>query len=497
MTSRDRNTLWLIGLLFLVRIAATWYGYDRRPVITSNDEIYWAEPAWAMMHGKGYTMPCLAGTRFADSYSVHPPLYSFILMGQFWVGGFTVPSLRLGTLIAHLTGVAVMLIIWRRLWQLQIIDRFGFVAASLLLLANFSTLSLARGGRPDCYCILFSLLPFLILLAGPMTSEAVRRRAWLAAPWLGLALATHTVASFYYGIFLLALVALGPKLGRWRAVAIAAIPPLLFGTIWLLTFGNQSYDALIFHLQTASFVGGSDIPVWQGLKVLASGDWTYLLQVGGTTTFLILAVIPLLVVRWSLDGGRAAPVPWLWVGGALALMAVFVLRLTGLKLSRGAVYLPLTLTIIGVLLTRFPRGWWRLLSVAIVAVFVLADVAQITYATISMRRTWEERAPSRFDHWLDRIPTGAKVAVIPPVWFQVRARGLDVQMIDTCVPILDDYWMKTPDVFADRDIVILPSDHPLARDPRLMGASHKETQLQLGTELTLFVLNPAKFQPPQ
>ena len=64
---------WIVFAILIVPAGLTYFGYDHRPLVTDSDEVYWAEPAWALLHGHGFTMPCCPETVFADMYSQHPP----------------------------------------------------------------------------------------------------------------------------------------------------------------------------------------------------------------------------------------------------------------------------------------------------------------------------------------------------------------------------------------------------------------------------------------
>ena len=138
----------LLVILFAVRAIAVFYAYDRRPMITSNDEVYWAEPAWSLLHGHGYRLPCCDGKLFGDFYPQHPPIYVFILTGAFQLFGFTPASMRVPSIIAHLVGLVLMLAILLRLRRFRVLDRCGFFVAAVLVLSDFTTLYLAPGAGP-------------------------------------------------------------------------------------------------------------------------------------------------------------------------------------------------------------------------------------------------------------------------------------------------------------------------------------------------------------
>jgi hypothetical protein len=488
----------LLGVLIGLRILATGFGFDRRPVVTSNDEIFWAEPAWSVLHGRGYLMPCFPGTMFTDLYATHPPVYVALVAVGFGSFGMTPWTLRGWSLAAHLAGVVVLLFVFRRLRRLRVFDDTGYAVAALLLVTNFSTLSLARWGRPDPVCVLFAAVGFLVLVGGRFhCRRAVLGRALGGGVLIGLAVLSHTLSVVFYAAFVYALFLLRRRLGWGGVLAAAALPGVIAGFVWLAMYQDRVFEALAQHRMLARQMGGASADrhiVFDFLDQLAVGNWRGFLQAGGTTSLLLVATPLAFVGRAVLDVRTRSlvrrPLPgWVVVLPLLAVVGLLVFRLTGLSISRTYYYFPIALVCLGVVVSHLTRAVGRVL-LGLVVVAAVVELVQTGYYLADTARTYEARRPDRFDSLIRSLPRDGRIAVPPVLWFQARAAGLDIQLVDTGIPFLWEYWTETPDPFRECVVVILPAGSAFESDPRLRAAP-KEVVPEIVADLIVYRLRPS------
>jgi hypothetical protein len=452
------------------------YAFDHRPVITNNDEIYWAEPAWALNHGDGYRLPCCDGMLFGDFYPQHPPLFALILAGSFQLFGFAPAAMRLPSIAAHIASVAMLLTLLWRLRKLRVLDNWGVAVAALLATTDFSTMYVSRWGRPDPFTSLFALSGFALLVAGRMRGPGLRWRAGLASVLVGLSLATHTIAVFYLGLFAIALWLLRKRLGFTQIVGCLLLPPLIFVAFWVGAFGDRWLLAMHEHRELAGQMGGMSKPPYRSLQILTGNiNRKEFLQAGGTTAVIIVLSLFCFLFRALSDHRRVRT--WLILGVALAGQFAMILGITSLGIPRCYIYYPFTLVVFALLMTRC-AAWLRRPALWAAILVATAEIGQTVYVLYGTHRDYAIRSPHRHDALINRLASYRRVAVIPVLWFQARERGLDFQLIDLSVPTQWKEWTSKPHPFEGFDAVVLEADH------------------QLGTSADLANIKPLEFPEP-
>ncbi|MFL5328211.1 MAG: ArnT family glycosyltransferase [Gemmataceae bacterium] len=486
-----RRLFVLLIALFALRIWAVQYAFDRRPVITNNDEIYWAEPAWALDHGDGYRLPCCDGMLFGDFYPQHPPLYVLILAGSFRLFGFTPGAMRLPSIAAHIASVAMLLVLLWKLRRLRVLDNWGVAMAALLATTDFSTMYVSRWGRPDPFTGLFALSGFVLLVAGHMRGAALQWRAWLASVLVGLSLATHTIAVFYLGLFVIALWLLRKRLGYVHLIGCLLLPILIFVGFWIGVFGDRWLVALQEHRELAGTMGGATKPPYRSLQLLSGSiNQKEFLQAGGTTAVMILLSFVCFVLRGL--GDQRSDRRWLILGVGLAGQFALIIAITGLGITRCSIYYPFTLVVFALLVTRCPT-WLRRPALWGAILVAAAEIGQTAHVLYGTHRDYAIRSPHRHDALMNRLASYRRVAVIPVLWFQARERGLDFQLVDLSVPRQWDEWTRRPHPFEGFDAVVLEADHLLGKTADLADIKPIEFPEPMAEKgLLLYELHPPR-----
>jgi hypothetical protein len=462
-------------LVLTCRAVIAFIGYDRVPIVSSSDEIYWADVAMSLAEGKGYVAPSFPGTRIALDrlYTHHPPVYVLLLAGSIKIFGLSILTLRGWGIVSHLAAIVLLIYILHCLWRRNLIDAIAAISVAALLLSDCSTLSVARWGRSDPLATLLAVAA-LALLAQPAEPSGKSLTRWAAASaLLGLSLATHPVTAPYYLMFVfLMLTCRRDASPHWAlAILLACLPSAIFATLWLLTYGSDSLVALSQFREITRVQGGGF--TWRRwLEAVSSGDAREFLQAGATTTVAVFLSWLLVAIRWSQVIVRTSweeATRWFSALGLAALsQLVMIQMLSGIQIKRVYVFFPLAALSIGCALYDWQPKLLRRVALAAVCAMVIGGLLQIGVYVRNLSSEWASRDPRIPESVLRRLPHSAKFAVAPRLWYYCRKEQLNFRVIDFGFEPSIDYW-RQPGILDAFDIVILPADHRLVEEHAVHG----------------------------
>jgi 4-amino-4-deoxy-L-arabinose transferase-like glycosyltransferase len=156
----------LLIALVLSRIILVWYGFDRLPFLSSNDEVLYNDAAVAMSKGFGLVAKSLAGTMdLGKIYGHHPPLFPLIQSVIFRLFGFSAFTLRALGIACFILYSILFIVLLYRLKNIGIYDDFSFFSTDLLFISDPTSFDYARWGRPDSLALFFGIVAFRFIIS--------------------------------------------------------------------------------------------------------------------------------------------------------------------------------------------------------------------------------------------------------------------------------------------------------------------------------------------
>jgi dolichyl-phosphate-mannose--protein O-mannosyl transferase len=259
MTNPTARRAWSFGAPLLVMLIAvltrTWnLGH---PAALVFDETFYVKDAWTLWNlGYSSSWPEDADTQFnagqVDSYLtdgsfvVHPPLGKWLIgLGMVLFGADHAWAWRIGTAVAGILGVALLMLVAKRMFRSTLIASI----AGFLFAIDGNAIVMSRVGLLDVFVMLFALAAFYFVLLDRHWS-AGRLEAWLAVrrrdgrstdwgpalwwrPWLlaaGLALGLCSAVK-WNGLYFLAVFALYTVFSDVIARRRAGIRFSVYGTL--------------------------------------------------------------------------------------------------------------------------------------------------------------------------------------------------------------------------------------------------------------------------
>jgi hypothetical protein len=450
--------LW--GVLLVLRAIAAFAGVTYLPLTPSVPaEVLMNDPALALSRGLGLVAPSFAHSinGFDRMYAHFPPVFLFLQSLVYRTFGFSASSVRLLGGCAEVASLAVFALAFREFFRRGFIDRLGLVAGSVLILLEPTTLIQARQGRMESTNILFGSIAFLLTLL------ADRLIGWEMPLWIassvfcGLSLSTHPSAILFVPVLGLWSLMRVRRFGWVRWLGVNALPLVVFGGIWGLTYGANSIAALRQMQRLSGYT-----PPSLGLAMLAGAVRDRAagqLQQSGSLALILIVVAPVLAcLRLFLaKGSGAAPAVWkkLLAGAAVALFlqcAVIAWYLPWSGPNRIVMATPFGFFCLALAISWLP-GRAERPAIALAVAFLLAEIAVTGGYFHQLHRT-PECGPDRLDAVVDSIPPQSRVAAVPEFWYAFQHKGRAFSFIYHAADE-DRYWNQAPGAFDEYDTVIL------------------------------------------
>ncbi len=483
------------------------YGLGFVPTIpVFGDEIVINDPAIALSRGRGLVAPS-----FSDSvaglnklYAHFPPTFISMQAVIFRVFGISGVSLRLLTTILSIAAVFVFLAIVYELRGYGIVsDRTGILICCLYALSA-PLLILHRIARMESLIELLSLLSLycalraILDLDGGNRQNKLKRKSHIRLPlgtatFAGLALATHPEAinAVLPGMLF---VLFSDRVKTTHKFGVTALFAAIPAAIWIGTYRSRSWLALT----QMAFIAREKAPDPSlpkfGLELLKNArssahDLMVFLFFGLMLLLMVFVaaqVIQVSLSRQVMDNLGDKTLRSVTVSLAIAIpLSVFVLGFVlPANITRYEVIYPIYLLLIA-LLPPPPPKWIasRYYVTAAISAFIVAQFLACILYLAEGRNSSED--VHRYDSVLKCIPTSAKIAASPQLWFAFQMQDRPFSIL---YPGLDGFevWKKASPSPLEHFDVILLTDYiqgDLDRYAALSAAGKVEKAVPIGKRM--------------
>lgn len=467
----EKNEPWLprlFLLLFVFRAIALTVGLDRLPLVSFEDEALVNDPALALSQGFGFVAFSYAHTLpgLERLYAWFPPLYILLQSLIFRSFGFCAITMRASSVVCDLAACAAFIAIVWELHRRGIVERRAALVYGVILLLNPDTLAHGRMARMEpLYTMLGGIALYLALRAS--RRDGFESPLWIAsAAIMGLALATHLAAIVLWVALAGWSVLQMRRVGRFLWVAVNAIPFVVLGAVWTLTYRARSLEA--YHNMREIIGSGQPPPtllISGNLAALRQGSISALEHGGGFSLFLVLAALT--VGLWRVACvvlRRSTPASALWTRWLFCLSGVLVVQCALLQFviphsgsNRMVVVFPVALLCAVAALSHLAASDSRR-AMAVCVTIAVIELAGVGVYLGQLTNHWAERSAERFEKIVDSIPPEALVAGEPELWLAFRQRGRNYNVIYDPA----GYW-AAPDAFRPYDVVILDPEQDVSR----------------------------------
>jgi len=458
----------IIFSLFILRCIVVWYGYDRLPLLSNNDEAGINDPAICMSKGYGLVSRGIEGAMGLEKvFSYYPPVYISFQSLIYKIFGLNTFTLRGPSIIFFCAYTLLLLLLFRKLRSIGVFDDFSTFWVSLFLLTDPTVLSYAHQGRCESLAILFAIAAFFVLVS--QKGIIYFRRNWIvSAIFVGLSLSTHFEMATIYIVFSIFTVAIQWKRSKWFTVGLISIPLFVTALIFVAAHGGRTGEAIsqltivekAYHAPGNTFLSGFRVGAW--IKAIFSKQIEQANLVGGFTMLLVCVAwicvairsLGCVVVNSEKNEYRRKTIllAGLFCCSNLLIIAMFM----GSATQRVITILPVALFGMGVALSHLqvPRSSKKLLSICL-AVIVLTGIGGNGIYFRKVYREWNERAPRRFEEYAKGFPKNSNIAAAFPWWYELNRLGHKVRMIGVGTPGAREYLVSSPEIVDNYDIIIL------------------------------------------
>jgi hypothetical protein len=463
-----RHRLFCLVCLFVVRGFFCYYGYDRRPLFSSNDEVIVNDAALALARGQGLRLASFEGLELARMWAHYPPVFFLTQGAIFKAGGFCPGAVRLPGIVYSFAGVAILVLILASLHRARIIDRFGAVIAGALLFVDPYFLVISRVGRMEPLALFFGLSGIACVTCA-RTPLAVPMRRWIAGGALtGLAISTHPTA-FLYWIAFAAFAAIAPREGIGRRVlAVVVVPGLTALLIWIAVYRGQSGVAFeqMHHLSQISLK--PTLGLIDFFHAVGNRNLDEFSHAGGTTYIVLFAGWLALALRPAFQRRESNLENWrLLVFVAAGVLQTAVAWKFTLYCARAILFVPLGAINLALALSFLPKPPRRAIAI-IVGAFVSLQVSLFLMYFARLPRNWNSWSPDRFDALVGSLPAN-RVASTFELWHAFMKANRQVRIVDFSLIPDQHYWVENPRRLEDYDTIILTESEYANKAPDASG----------------------------
>lgn len=484
----DNKIKLVITLIFLLRIFLLWLGYDRLPYFpTVGDEVIINDAAISLSRGEGFV-----AKSFKDDwlgldkfYGHYPPVFLVFQSIIFRIFGISVFTLRFLNIFSHILSLFLLIYLFARLKFFKIIDNFAFFTISCLMLFEPVSLALARLARMDMLAVFFGVISLLILFSSSSLDKFSGWRWIISSVFIGLALSVHTESIIFWSVLVIMVIFNFRKFKWWFATLLIFLPGILFTAIWILTYRENSVFALMQMKKIASIAwGGFSLQYF--LRMFFPRVPGGFFHNGGTALLLIFFSWLAISLRtlsdlriWQRRLWDQARL-WIYITMLYSISHLIILQFLSPQVgeTRTCVVLPLALFTLGIAISHLSFRVRNLL-IPLVFIFMLFELACVTFYFSRLYAEYADRDPNRFDSVVNSLPPAKKVAAESYLWFSFIKRNYPVRVLDDCVRPSgwrenDKYWLNNPETLNKFDIVILSLSNPLLRG-KIIGKKYSKT----------------------
>jgi len=114
-------------IFIVVRSLLVWYGFDRLPRLSNNDEVIQNDAAVAMSKGFGLVAKSYDGVMdLGKIYGHHPPVFPLLQSAIFRLFGFSALTLRASDIVFFILYSVFFVMLLYRLKNMGVYDNFAF-----------------------------------------------------------------------------------------------------------------------------------------------------------------------------------------------------------------------------------------------------------------------------------------------------------------------------------------------------------------------------------
>ena len=427
--------------LFVVRGFFCFYGFDRRPLVSSNDEVIIEDPALALARGQGLRLVSFPGLELTKMWAHYPPAFFLIQAAVYKVFGFSPASSRIPGICFSLLGVAILCGILVALFRTEYIDRFAMFASLLLLLFDPFIVVISRVGRMEQLALFFGLAGLAAVICATSPLRVSLWRWYCGAVLIGLSISTHPSAVLYWITFAALVFIARRELGIFKMALLLAIPAFAMAALWCAVYGDRSLIALDQMIRISRISVAPSLGMANFLQSIRARDIDMFKQAGGTAYVLLFAGWAALAVRAAIRP-HSGPERWrsaLWVFLIAGLFQMIAAWKFNLYVARTLLFVPLGILNLSIAIAWLPQIQRRVVA-ALAGAFAMVQLALfVNYFTrlTANRETW---SPGRFDALVDSIPANATVLSTYQLWHTFMGRGREVAIIDTSLMPDRIFW---------------------------------------------------------
>ncbi len=443
----------------------SWYAYDRVPIISTYDEAILNDPALSVSLGLGLRAPHLAGIELATIFAHFPPVYIFLQAATFRLAGFSALTLRFWPVTLGALDSVIVVFMLDLLWRRQVLTGVSAVIGGVIAIVDLPLLWSSRLGRLDSTVVFLGLSAALAVVSAKPGHDGALPRWLSAATLVGLALATHPAAVYYYWVYFVFVCVFFKHFGWRRSVLLLFLPGVVAAGIWTATYGAHSIEAIrqfrMIMEHRLDLNWGLGFGQWWAL--LIAGRWIEILRAGlSWGTVVVSLSIPAIALLSSAGADCRSRIAACIAAGVW----VIAWKITGLYVTRVVLVFPIAVFLLATSISAL-RGIGLAAKAAAAFVSAVLLIETIALGSYLARGSGHDpgRAPTRFET-LEFSPS-ATIAAVPQLWFHFALTGRPFRMILDGFPLDTDYWTEKPSRFDAYDIVIIEEGSSLLRLPSL------------------------------
>ena len=449
--------LTIVCIVALLRTALCFYGYDRRPLASSNDEVVIQDAPLSWARGQGLRLASFEGLELAKFYAHYPPVYTVTQAALYRVFGFSMAVVRLPGIIYSLIGLlftAGILIRWQRA---GLLDAFGAWTSGILLLIDPFIAVVSRVGRMEPMAMMFGVMGiYFITDSGSNYVTTNRMRLIASGVLVGLALATHVAAVAYWVMFVGLIITTQEQIKLSNKAVLASLPIAVLTLIWIAVYRERSVEGIHQMVRISRTL----LPPSFGFRDLAVGllhsNQDLIKKVGGTAFLLLWAgwlfalARPFIPTDESSSNSRRMLITF----AVVAVIQIFIGWKLSLYVARTFLFLPLALLFFAAAISHMSRVPSRIIVVGCV-IFATAQFSLFAQYYRRLPGHWNEWSPNRFDDLVHSIPENQRILSSYELWHAFMKADRPVRITDFTLVSDRQLIQQHPDLLETYDVAIL------------------------------------------
>ena len=449
--------LTIVCIVALLRTALCFYGYDRRPLASSNDEVVIQDAPLSWARGQGLRLASFEGLELAKFYAHYPPVYTVTQAALYRVFGFSMAVVRLPGIIYSLIGLlftAGILVRWQRA---GLLDAFGAWTSGILLLIDPFIAVVSRVGRMEPMAMMFGVMGISFIADSSCDYVTANRKRLIASGVLvGLALATHVAAVAYWVMFVGLLITTQERIKLRNKTLLVSLPIAVLGLIWIAVYRERSVEGI----QQMLRISRTLLPPSFGFRDLTVGllysNQDLIKKVGGTAFVLLWAGWLFALARpfFSTDESSRNSRRMLITFAVVAVIQIFIGWKLSLYVARTYLFLPLAIVFLAAATSHMSRVPRRIIVVGCV-IFAAAQLSLFAQYYRRLPGHWHEWSPNRFDDLVRSIPENQRVVSTYELWHAFMKANRPVSITDFTLVADRMLVEQRPGMLETYDVAIL------------------------------------------